>query len=237
MGYQRMCYTIIERKMTMKKAKLSKVVSVTLLPAIIVAVGITQASRNVATVKEYVYETPQQYTAVIEEVAPSPEPQAPETSITINETMQKADSVIESATRIASRGESLRMYKESDVDLMARVMFGEAKGEDEAGIYAVGQVLLNRIEYHKTHPNSFADNIKGLLTFKQFNCVTNDFYTMSVPDKFYMYARKVLSGIEEPLPKNIVYFYNPKTATDSWIKTRKIFKKIGNHVFCYPESK
>ncbi|MFB8734243.1 cell wall hydrolase [Bacillus sp. SL00103] len=28
-----------------------------------------------------------------------------------------------------------------------------------------------------------------------------------------------------------IYFYNPKTATDNWIRSRKIVERIGRHVF------
>ncbi|NGY85415.1 hypothetical protein F6Y05_04015 [Bacillus megaterium] len=30
-----------------------------------------------------------------------------------------------------------------------------------------------------------------------------------------------------------VYYYNPTTATNKWIFTRKAYKRIGSHVFAY----
>jgi N-acetylmuramoyl-L-alanine amidase len=45
-------------------------------------------------------------------------------------------------------------------------------------------------------------------------------------------AKKVLNGYRM-MPDDVYYFYNPKIAGDSWIKTRKVWKRIGDHLFCY----
>jgi len=45
----------------------------------------------------------------------------------------------------------------------------------------------------------------------------------------YQAARAALAGVDPT--GGAVYYYNPRLATDSWIKSRPVIKQIGNHTF------
>lgn len=122
-----------------------------------------------------------------------------------------------------SRGSS---KYEAELQLLAKIIFAEARGESFEGQVAVGAVILNRVEDPR-----FPDTIKEVVFEPgQFTPVNGDKINF-VPDrKAYMAAEAALKGKD---PTNgALYYYNPKIATDKWIKTRQIIKNIGNHSFC-----
>jgi len=139
--------------------------------------------------------------------------------------------------KIASRGDHLVQYTQKEKDLVARVIHGEAESQPKEGQLAIVNVILNRLAYNKRHPKDFSDTIKGLLTYTQFNCVgRKNFYTEDIPDEFYKLADEGLYG-DKVISDDVLYFYNPKTAGDKWIRSLKKYKQIGDHLFCYGTSK
>lgn len=116
----------------------------------------------------------------------------------------------------------------SDLQLLARAINGEARGESYEGQVAVGAVILNRVK----HP-SFPNTIAGVIYQSgAFTAVSDGQINVPIDEKFTVYkaAQDALNGWD---PTNgCIYYFNPSTATSSWIWSRPIVKKIGKHNFC-----
>lgn len=117
-------------------------------------------------------------------------------------------------------------YTSADYNLLARVISAEARGESYAGQVAVGAVILNRIE----HP-SFPDTIAGVVYQPgAFSCLYDGQFDEPIADSAYSAARDALTGLDPS--GGAIYYYNPKTATNKWIRSRPVITTIGRHVFC-----
>lgn len=113
---------------------------------------------------------------------------------------------------------------ESEIYLLAQIIHSEAKGEPYEGKIAVGNVVLNRVK-----SNQFPNSIKGVIYQKgQFQPVSNGSINNKPSDESIKAARE---SYEKNLVGEALYFYNPKLTNDSWIRTRKVINKIGNHNF------
>ena len=108
----------------------------------------------------------------------------------------------------------------SNVNLLARIINGEARGETYEGQVAVGAVVLNRVE----HP-SFPNSIAGVIYQPQaFTAVDDGQINASGA------AKDALNGGDPT--GGAIYYYNPRTATNRWIRSRPVITTIGKHVFC-----
>ena len=117
-------------------------------------------------------------------------------------------------------------YSSSDYELLARIISAEARGEEYLGQVAVGAVVLNRIE----HP-SFPDTLPGVIYQNgAFSCLYDGQFYEPIADSAYSAARDALNGLDPS--GGAIYYYNPKTATNKWIRSREVVTTIGNHVFC-----
>lgn len=117
-------------------------------------------------------------------------------------------------------------YSTADYNLLARIISAEARGEPYSGQVAVGAVVLNRIE----HP-SFPDTLSGVVYQKgAFSCLDDGQFNVAVADSAYRAAEDALNGVDPS--GGAIYYYNPKTATSKWIRSRPVIKTIGRHVFC-----
>ena len=115
---------------------------------------------------------------------------------------------------------------DNNVYLLARIISAEARGEPYIGQVAVGAVVLNRIE----HP-SFPDTLSGVIYQKgAFTAVTDGQFDQPISDSAYQAAREALGGNDPS--GGAIYYYNPVTATNQWIRSRPIIATIGKHVFC-----
>ncbi len=115
---------------------------------------------------------------------------------------------------------------EANVELLARVINGEARGEPYEGQVAVGAVVLNRVD-HPSFPNSISGVVyqKGAFTAVDDGQINAQMYASS-----RRAARDALNGWDPT--GGAIYYYNPKTATNKWIRTREVICTIGRHVFC-----
>ncbi len=117
-------------------------------------------------------------------------------------------------------------YSSNDYNLLARIISAESRGEPYLGQVAVGAVILNRVE----HP-SFPDTISGVIYQNgAFSCLKDGQFYEPVSSSAYTAARDALNGLDPS--GGAIYYYNPKTATSSWIRSRPVITTIGNHVFC-----
>ena len=116
--------------------------------------------------------------------------------------------------------------QDTSVDLLARVISAEARGEPYSGQVAVGAVILNRVE----HP-SFPNTIAGVVYQPgAFTCMVDGQFNEPVAESAVRAARDALNGVDPS--GGAIYYFNPATATSSWIWSRPLILQIGNHRFC-----
>lgn len=117
-------------------------------------------------------------------------------------------------------------YNSSDTYLLARAVYGEARGEPYLGQVAVAAVILNRVKSSK-----FPNSISGVIyQAGAFTCVSDGQINLTPNDTAMQAAKDALSGWD---PTNgCLYYYNPRTATSAWIWSRQVRLVIGEHNFC-----
>ena len=116
-------------------------------------------------------------------------------------------------------------YNDADVMLLARLIYGEARGESYVGQVAVGAVVLNRIK-----SASFPNTLSGVVYQRYaFTAVDDGQINLTPNATAKKAALDAMNGWDPTY--GALYYYNPKTATSSWIFSRKTTTVIGNHVF------
>jgi N-acetylmuramoyl-L-alanine amidase len=112
-----------------------------------------------------------------------------------------------------------------DVYLLARVIYGEARGEPYAGQVAVAAVVLNRVASSK-----FPNSIAGVVYQPgAFTCVSDGQINLVPNDTAIRAARDAMNGWDPS--GGAIYYYNPNTAKSAWIWSRPIIAVIGGHNF------
>ncbi|HHX01064.1 MAG TPA: hypothetical protein GX739_00170 [Firmicutes bacterium] len=115
--------------------------------------------------------------------------------------------------------------KDNEMDLLARAVHAEAKGEPYEGKVAVAAVILNRVE-HPEFPNTIAGVIYEPLAFQ---VVANGTINQEPDQVSRQAAYDALHGLD---PTNgALYFYNPAKTQNRWIRSRPVLKTIGKHIF------
>ncbi len=116
-------------------------------------------------------------------------------------------------------------YSDADVNLLARLIYGEARGESYVGQVAVGAVVMNRIK-----SASFPNTMAGVIYQKYaFTAVDDGQINLTPNATAKKAAQDAMNGWDPTY--GALYYYNPKTATSAWIFTRKTTVTIDNHVF------
>lgn len=128
--------------------------------------------------------------------------------------------------KIGISSQTTQTSSNNNVRLLAMLISGEARGETYEGQVAVGAVVLNRVK-HSSFPNSIAGVI---YQNGAFTAVDDGQINMSPTDSCVKAARDALNGWDPS--GGAIYYYNPVTATNQWIRSRPVIKKIGKHVFC-----
>ena len=113
----------------------------------------------------------------------------------------------------------------SDTYLLARCIYGEARGESYTGQVAVGAVVLNRVKSAE-----FPNTIAGVIYQKHAFTAVSDGQINLTPDQTAINAAKDALGGWDPT-YGCLYYYNPATATSQWIFSRETVVTIGKHVF------
>lgn len=122
-------------------------------------------------------------------------------------------------------GGSTSAYSDSDVALLARLIYGEARGESYVGQVAVGAVVMNRIK-----SSSFPNTMSGVIYQRYAFTAVDDGQINLTPDATAKKAAQDAMNGWDPT-YGAIYYYNPATATSGWIFTRATTVTIGNHVF------
>ena len=114
----------------------------------------------------------------------------------------------------------------TNLDLLARLVHGEARGEPYTGKVAVAAVVLNRVK-----SSSFPNTVAGVIYQKgAFDAVSDGQINMSPDSTSKKAAQDALNGWDPSY--GAIYYFNPNTATNKWIWSRPVTVTIGNHRFC-----
>lgn len=113
----------------------------------------------------------------------------------------------------------------NDLYLLAKCIHAEARGESYVGKVAVGAVILNRV----ASPD-FPDTIYGVIYQPwAFTAVHDGQINLEPEAASYQAATDALNGWDPSYGS--LYYYNPSTASSSWIFSRQTVVQIGKHIF------
>lgn len=114
----------------------------------------------------------------------------------------------------------------SNVNLLAHLIYGEARGESYIGQVAVGAVIMNRVK-----SSSFPNTIAGVIYQKgAFDAVSDGQINMNPDSTAKKAAQDAINGWDPSY--GAIYYFNPATATNKWIWSRPVTVTIGKHRFC-----
>ena len=113
-----------------------------------------------------------------------------------------------------------------EVWLLARVIYGEGRGEPYKGQVAIGAVVLNRVR-----SASFPNTIAGVIYQRgAFDAVSDGQINLAPDENAVRAARDAMNGWDPT--GGCLYYYNPATATSRWMLSRPVRLRIGRHAFC-----
>lgn len=126
----------------------------------------------------------------------------------------------------SSNSSSSTTNSSTDLNLLARLVYGEARGESYTGQVAVAAVVLNRVK-----SSSFPNTIAGVIYQSgAFDVVKDGQINMSPNSTAIKAAQDAINGWDPSY--GAIYYFNPNTATSKWIWSRPMTVTIGNHRFC-----
>lgn len=119
----------------------------------------------------------------------------------------------------------LTKMKLENVEMMAKIVHGEARGESYIGQIGVAAVVLNRIE----NPD-FPDTTEEVIFQRNaFTAVNDDQYLLTPTKSSYDAVKSAMEGMDPTM--GAVYYYNPAGVSDDWIFSRTVLTQIGRHFF------
>ena len=168
--------------------------------------------------------------------------------------MQKFDTIAEAEEEAKSISRSydepmelqmnkiLIKAKPWEKEALARLMYGEASGEGDEGMIAVGNVVMNRL---KSPTDWWGNSIESIISHpEQFSVFENKndenykrMMNATEQDKSFKraleIAEELLTGKTKDNTGGATNFFNPNTASPSWATDPKMLflKSIGNHDF------
>ena len=138
---------------------------------------------------------------------------------------------------------SEQQKKEFDIEkeLLARAIYGEASNQEEEGMQAVGNVILNRVKGKNWYGNTIEEVILKDKQFSVFNDPEDKNYKrmMSATEDDDVYqqalaiAEGLLTGNIEDNTEGSTHYYNPNIVHPDWADDPLMteIKKIGDHTF------
>lgn len=113
-----------------------------------------------------------------------------------------------------------------NVNLLAKLIYGESRGEPYTGQVAVGAVVMNRVK-----SSSFPNTIAGVIYQSgAFDAVSDGQINMTPDNASKRAAQDAINGWDPSY--GAIYYFNPATATNKWIWSRPVTVTIGKHRFC-----
>ncbi len=126
----------------------------------------------------------------------------------------------------SSSGSSGSASNNSNLNLLSKLVYGEARGESYKGQVAVAAVVLNRVK-----SSSFPNTIAGVIYQSgAFTAVSDGQINLTPDTTARKAAQDAINGWDPTY--GCIYYFNPNTATSSWIWSRPQVIKIGKHIFC-----
>ena len=126
----------------------------------------------------------------------------------------------------SSSSSSSSTSNSNNLNLLARIIYGEARGEPYTGQVAVGAVVMNRVK-----SSSFPNTISGVIYQSgAFDAVRDGQINLTPNSTAKKAAQDALNGWDPTY--GAIYYFNPATATNKWIWSRPMTVTIGNHRFC-----
>lgn len=117
-------------------------------------------------------------------------------------------------------------FSDSEIELLARIISAESRGEPYSGQVAVGAVILNRIE----HP-SFPNTLSGVIYQPgAFSCLNDGQINEPVHESAKQAAKDAINGADPS--GGAIYYYNPERTSNSFMLSRPVITVIGKHKFC-----
>lgn len=117
-------------------------------------------------------------------------------------------------------------YSNSDLNLLAHLVYAEARGESYTGQVAVASVVLNRVKN-----SSFPNTVAGVIYQRgAFSVVADGQINLSPNQTAISAAQDAINGWDPTY--GAIYYFNPNTSTNGWIWSRPVTVVIGNHRFC-----
>lgn len=130
------------------------------------------------------------------------------------------------AMGITSSSSTSSSSNSSNANLLAHLIYAEARGEPYAGQVAVAAVVLNRVKN-----SSFPNTVAGVIYQSgAFTPVQNGQINLEPNDSAKKAAQDALNGWDPSYGS--IYYFNPSTATNKWIWSRPLVVTIGKHRFC-----
>ncbi|MFS0724032.1 cell wall hydrolase [Paenibacillus sp. 1P07SE] len=116
---------------------------------------------------------------------------------------------------------------EEEINLIARIIYSEARGESYDGQVGVGAVILNRMT-----SDLFPDTVRDVIMQPNaFTVVHNGRYNMKPDATAYQAALDAAAGVDPT--SGALFFYNPDISTSTYFNSRSAAAKIGNHQFTF----
>ena len=126
----------------------------------------------------------------------------------------------------SSGGTSSNNNNSSNLNLLSRLVYSEARGETYRGQVAVAAVVLNRVK-----SSSFPNTISGVIyQAGAFDAVSDGQINLTPDATARKAAQDALNGWDPSY--GAIYYFNPNTATSKWIWSRPLTVVIGKHRFC-----
>ena len=138
----------------------------------------------------------------------------------------QAMGIYNSTSNSGSSSNSSSSTNSNDLNLLSRLVYGEARGEPYTGQVAVAAVVFNRVKH-----SSFPNTIAGVIYQNgAFDVVADGQINLTPNETAKKAAQDALNGWD---PSNgAIYYFNPSTATNKWIWSRPMTVTIGKHRFC-----
>ncbi|MBR3692522.1 MAG: spore cortex-lytic enzyme [Clostridia bacterium] len=130
------------------------------------------------------------------------------------------------ALGISSGGSSGTTNREAELEMLARIISAEGRGEPYMGQVAIGAVVMNRVR-----SASFPNTVAGVIYQRgAFDAVADgQFYSPATASSIRA-AREAYNGADPT--GGCLYYYNPKTSTNQYMLSKPVYLSIGEHNFC-----
>lgn len=122
-----------------------------------------------------------------------------------------------------------RQYSSRDMELLAKLVYAESRGEPYIGQVAVAATVMNRVK-STVYPNTIPGVIFQIESgYYQYCSVREGHINLTPNDTARKAAQDAVSGWDPSY--GALTFYNPRFTTNKWVLTRPYCTTIGNHIF------